>query len=75
IDISEALYVFFEKTYFTPDEINSTIDKLELANKENLRETIRKREIEEEPRRKIKFLKEERIQKINEMVQQSMTSR
>lgn len=75
IDISEALDVFFEKTYFTPDEINSTIDKLELANKENLRETIRKREIEEEPRRKIKFLKEERIQKINEMVQQSMTSR
>ena len=75
IDISEALDVFFEKNYFTPDEINSTIDKLELANKENLRETIRKREIEEEPRRKIKFLKEERIQKINEMVQQSMTSR
>lgn len=73
IDISEALYVFFEKTYFTPDEINSTIDKLELANKENFRETIRKREIEQEPRRKIKFLKEERIQKINEMVQQSMT--
>ena len=31
IDISEALDVFFEKTYFTPDEINSTIDKLELA--------------------------------------------
>lgn len=72
-EISEALYIFFEKNYFTPDEINSTIDKLELANKENFRETLRKTEIEREPRRKIKFLKEERKQKINEMVQQSMT--
>ncbi|MEX1468910.1 hypothetical protein [Enterococcus sp. C74] len=72
-EISEALYIFFEKNYFTPDEINSTIDKLELANKENFRETLRKTEIEQEPRRKIKFLKKERKQKINEMVQQSMT--